>query len=87
MLEVPENEIALRKLFGGTAQLRTLEGTLHLTHPIFDADILQPTVYTGNSPETGFSLWRLLNSCVSYEFSILHSYFHYCLSFQCCHQA
>jgi len=31
MLEVRENEIALRKLSGGTAQFRscTLEGTLH----------------------------------------------------------
>jgi len=29
----------------------------------------------------------LLESYVSYEFSILHSYFHYCFSFQCCHQA
>jgi len=28
MLEVHENEIALRKFSGGTAQLRTLEGTL-----------------------------------------------------------
>jgi len=28
MLEVRENEIALRKLSGGTAQLFTLEGTL-----------------------------------------------------------
>jgi len=28
MLEVRENEIALRKLSGGTAQLRTLEGRL-----------------------------------------------------------
>jgi len=28
MLEVRENEIALRKLSGCTAQLRTLEGTL-----------------------------------------------------------
>jgi len=28
MLEVRENEIALRKLCGGAAQLRTLEGTL-----------------------------------------------------------
>jgi len=28
MLQVHENEIALRKLSGGTAQLRTLEGTL-----------------------------------------------------------
>jgi len=28
MFEVRENEIALRKLSGGTAQLRTLEGTL-----------------------------------------------------------
>jgi len=28
MLEVRENEIALRKLSGGTAQLRTLEGIL-----------------------------------------------------------
>jgi len=30
MLEVRENEISLRKLFGGAAQLRTLEGTLIL---------------------------------------------------------
>jgi len=29
---------------------------------------------------------NLLQSCVSYEFSILHSYFQHCLSFQCCHQ-
>jgi len=28
MLEVRRNEIALRKLCGGTAQLHTLEGTL-----------------------------------------------------------
>jgi len=28
MLAVRENEIALRKLSGGAAQLRTLEGTL-----------------------------------------------------------
>jgi len=28
MLEVRENEMVLRKLSGGTAQLRTLEGTL-----------------------------------------------------------
>jgi len=28
MLQVRENEIALRKLSGGSAQLRTLEGTL-----------------------------------------------------------
>jgi len=37
MLEVCENEIALCKLFGGTAQLRTSERTLftkhrHMTH-------------------------------------------------------
>jgi len=31
MLEVRENEIALRKFSGGTAQLCTLEGTLPLT--------------------------------------------------------
>jgi len=34
MLEMRENEIALLKLPGGTAQLRTLEGTL--AQPIFD---------------------------------------------------
>jgi len=28
MLEVRENEIALRKLFGGTGQLRNLDGIL-----------------------------------------------------------
>jgi len=32
MLEVRENEIALRKLSGGTAQLRTLAGTLLTNH-------------------------------------------------------
>ena len=32
MLEVRENEIALRKLSGGTAQLRTLEGTLMMNY-------------------------------------------------------
>jgi len=31
MLEVRKNEIALRKLSGGTAPLRTLEGTLVAT--------------------------------------------------------
>jgi len=31
MLEVRENEIALRNLSGGTAQLRTVEGTLSMT--------------------------------------------------------
>jgi len=31
MLEVRENEISLRKLLGGIAQLHTLEGTLDLT--------------------------------------------------------
>jgi len=31
MLEVRENEIALRKLSGGTVQLRTLEGTMVAT--------------------------------------------------------
>ena len=38
---------------------------------------------TGNSPENGFSFsfWRLAKSCVSYKFSILHSYFYCCLSF------
>jgi len=37
----------------------------------------------GNSPETGFSfsIWRLVNSWVSYKFSILHSYFYCCFSF------
>jgi len=30
MLQVHENEISLRKWFGGTAHLRTLEGTLVL---------------------------------------------------------
>jgi len=35
MLEVRENEIALRKMSGGTAQLRTLEGTLASTHSAF----------------------------------------------------
>ena len=37
MSEVRENEIALRKLFVGIAQLRTLEGTLITT--IMDARI------------------------------------------------
>jgi len=32
MLEVRENEIALRKMSGGTARLRTLERTLHVSH-------------------------------------------------------
>jgi len=32
MLEVRDNEIALRKLSGGNAQLRTLEGTLVADH-------------------------------------------------------
>jgi len=32
MLEVLENEIALLKLSGGTAQLRTLEGTLMIRY-------------------------------------------------------
>jgi len=38
---------------------------------------------TGNSPETGFSFsfWRLVKSCVSNKFSIVHSYFYCCLSF------
>jgi len=31
MLEVRENETSLRKLSGGTAQLRTLEGTLGMS--------------------------------------------------------
>jgi len=35
MLEVRENEIALRKLFCGTAQLYTLEGTLCAAEPVF----------------------------------------------------
>jgi len=30
-------------------------------------------------------LQKLLESCINYEFSILHVYFHYCRSFQCCH--
>jgi len=29
MLQVRENEISLRKRYGGTAQLRTMEGTLN----------------------------------------------------------
>jgi len=42
------------------------------------------TTCTGNSPETGFSFsfWRLLKSWVSYQFSILYSYFHCCLPFE-----
>jgi len=35
MLEVRENEIALRKLFCGTAQLHTLEETLCAAEPVF----------------------------------------------------
>jgi len=31
----------------------------------------------GNSPENGFSFSKLLESWVSYMFSILHSYFRY----------
>jgi len=31
-LDVRENETALRKLSGGTAQLCTLEGSLHVSH-------------------------------------------------------
>ena len=39
---------------------------------------------TSNSPETGFSFsyLRLVKSWVSCKFSILHSYFHRCLSFR-----
>ena len=39
---------------------------------------------TGNIPETvlSFSFRKLLKSCVSYTFSILHSYFHCCLPFE-----
>jgi len=36
--------------------------------------------YIGNSTESSFSPWRLLDSCVSYKCSILHSYFHHCLA-------
>jgi len=34
MLEVRENEVALREVSGGTAQLRTLEGTLLAFHVV-----------------------------------------------------
>jgi len=36
MLEVRENEIALRKLSGGAAQLRALEGALTFTNQLLD---------------------------------------------------
>ena len=36
MLEVRENEISLRKLSGGTAQLRTLDVTLTFTNQLLD---------------------------------------------------
>jgi len=42
---------------------------------------------TGKNPENGLSVWRILKSCISYKFSVLHSYFHCCLSFQSCRQA
>jgi len=34
MLEMRENEVALREVSGGTAQLRTLEGTLLAFHVV-----------------------------------------------------
>jgi len=40
------------------------------------ADTLQTHELHCQQPWNWFSLWRLLQSCVSYKFSILHSYFH-----------
>jgi len=47
MLEVRENEIGLRKLSGGTAQLRTLEGTLFRNYVLHFA--VQVTQYASTS--------------------------------------
>jgi len=65
--------------------------------PLVASNLVTPLMQTycrltncaGNSPETGFSysFWRLAKSWVSYTFSILHSYFHCCLSMRGCHHA
>jgi len=55
----------------------------------FDADLLRTNgLYWLQSCNCFFALEAsAVKSCVSYNFDILHSFFHHWLSFQCCHQA
>jgi len=70
---------------GHSSERKLTQWPLHCKHT------MQPncglTDCTGNSPETVLMLWRFLQYCVNYIFSILQSYIFSCFSCHDCHKS
>jgi len=85
MLEVREDETSLRKLSGGPAQLRTLEGTLEKNHCTEQCETRYARISICGTATTDFASFKVKFNCdvTSRKFEILivvsfpspHSYF------------